>query len=174
MESLAHSQESIEAAYLALNTAYLDSDYSTFLSLLSSDHETVLADERRLTRHQLETAPFPFDGLRYHSSAHNLLRLRFTTTGCSVLTERSAEVTLGSGRLQEELLLQDLWRLEQGHWKLRRRIVLRQRHGSPGHFSLLEHPLFCQFGHCRTDKTTWKETRTRRTRSGTPGASWPT
>jgi hypothetical protein len=76
-----------------------------------------------------------------------------------VLAESTSEMTLGARSCREDLLLQDLWKLEDGDWRLARRIVLRQKRKAPGYFSLTEHPLYCQFGDCRTEKTTWKEPR---------------
>lgn len=165
VEGLAHT-ESIHAAYRELDAAFRGCDYPAYLLLLAANHETIHPDERRVDRLLLERAVFPFDGLRYRESEHTPVRIVFGPTGCTVLAERHAQIVLAGSSLEEELLLQDLWQPTEGRWRLRRRIVLRQRHRAAGHFTLQEHPLFCQFGFCRTDKTTWKETRTRNSARG--------
>jgi hypothetical protein len=153
------TDESIHAAYRKIDTAYSSLDYKALLSLLSRDHETIHPDERRLTRQHLEQAAFPFDGIRYRQTVHTPLRIRFGPRGCNVLAESTSEMIVKAKSCQEDLLLQDLWKLEEDDWLLSRRIIMRQRRKAPGYFSLVEHPLYCQFGHCQTDKTTWKEPR---------------
>jgi hypothetical protein len=153
------SDESIHAAYKKIDTAYSSLDYKAWLSMLGSSHETIHPDERRLTRKHLEHAAFPFDGIRYRKSVHTPLRIRFGPGGCTVLAQSTSEIILGTKSCQEDLLLQDLWKLEMDDWLLSRRIILRQRRKAAGYFSLVEHPLYCQFGHCRTEKATWKEPR---------------
>jgi hypothetical protein len=159
VDRLAHNDEKIHAVYGELDSAFSRLDYKAYLSLLSSDHETIHPDERRVTRQQLKNAAFPFDGLRECHTEHEILRIQAGLSGCSVLAQSSSTMSLGGNNFQEELLVQDLWKLESGAWKLRRRIVMRQTRKAPGHFSLVEHPLYCQFGHCRSEKRTWKESR---------------
>lgn len=157
VDSCAQTEERILAAYREFESALERLDYQAYLALLSSDHETIHADERRVTRLELEKAAFPFDGLRECRSEHTLLRIRPANSGLAVLAERESGMTLGNRSFDEELLLQDFWKTEGGEWKLRRRIILRQARKAVGHFSLVEHPLYCQFGDCRTEKSTWKE-----------------
>lgn len=157
VDNLAHIEEGIYAAYAHLESALSSLDYRAYLAILSQDHETIHPDERRVSRAQLERASFPFDGLRQCRARHHEIRVRHGHSGCAVLLERSSSMTLGHRSFEETLVLHDFWKLEAELWKLRRRIILRQARKAPGHFSLVEHPLYCQFGDCKTEKATWKE-----------------
>ena len=159
MDGLAQIEERIQAAYRTFESSLAGLDYQAYLALFSSEHETIHPDARRVTRPERENAAFPFDGLRECQTVHTPLRVRVNNLGCTVLVERSSLMTLGNRSFEEDLLLQDFWKLEAEEWKLRRRIILRQARKAIGHFSLVEHPLYCQFGDCRTEKSTWKEPR---------------
>lgn len=158
MAGVAHNDELIQAAYRSLDAAISSLDYQAYLDQLGAEHEIIHPDERRVTRKDLEHAAFPFDGVRRCQMTHTVLRFQFVRPpGCTVVAESTAQVVLGNRSFQEDRLIQDLWTPEGQEWKLRRRIVLRERRKAPGFFSLVEHPLYCQFGHVRTEKTTWKE-----------------
>lgn len=157
VDNLAYVAERIHAAYRHLESSLSSLDCQAYLAILSQDHETIQPDERRVSRAELERASFPFDGLRNIRTCHHDLRLRQAPSSCTVLLERYSTMTLGNRSFEETLTLHDFWKLESESWKLRRRIILRRARKAPGHFSLVEHPLYCQFGDCRTDKSTWQE-----------------
>lgn len=149
--------DTIHSVYQKLDSALSSLNYKELSSLLTRDHETIHPDERRVTRQDWDNAALPFEGLRECPRVHTVLRVNPAPQGCTVVAESTAVITEGARSFQEDLLMQDLWKVEDDQWRLRRRIIMRQRRKAPGYFSLMEHPLYCQFGQCRTEKTTWQE-----------------
>lgn len=157
MDGPAREEQTIKRCYRDLDDAYARSDFEAFLSTLSEDHETVFCNERRMTRLEMGNKIFSFGGLTRSRSHHSVLKVSFRSSGCTVSSEYRSEMTLGTMEFSVEVLNLDLWKPEDDEWKLRRRIKLREVRKSPGRVEVEEHPLYCQFGTCQTERETWKE-----------------